>query len=227
MVKYINEIETKLIGYIKRKPGRHIICNRILQYIWRKRNMHNNTRIYDPQYQQSVEVGNYSYGTIKIKNDVTGRKLKIGNFCSIAEDVFFLLGIDHETKFISTFPIDVKILNNRKTEAISKGDIIINDDVWIGHGAIILSGVTINQGAIVAAGSIVTKDIPPYAIVGGIPAKIIKYRFDGKIIEKLNELDYGKLSYDFLKKNRDLFYHEIEDVEQIDEIICQLNKKHE
>ena len=97
-------------------------------------------------------------------------QLKIGSYCSIAPEVEFLLGEEHMTHTVSTFPF-----KNRFTganEAGSKGNIIVKDDVWIGRRATILSGVTIGQGAIVAAGAIVTKDIPPYSIlVGGLQSQ--------------------------------------------------------
>ena len=71
----------------------------------------------------------------------------------------------------------MKTIKIQSTEAFGKGDIIVEDDVWIGYGAVIMSGVTIKQGAVIAAGSVVVKDVPAYSIVGGAPAKIIKYRF--------------------------------------------------
>ena len=91
-------------------------------------------------------------------------------------------------------------------EAISKGDIIVDDDVWIGYGATILSGVHIGQGAVIAAGAVVTKDVPPYAIVGGVPAKVIKYRFSPEIIQQLMKLDYSKLTEDMIRERIDDLY---------------------
>lgn len=84
-------------------------------------------------------------------------------------------------------------------EAINKGDILVDDDVWIGYGVKIMSGVHNGQGAVIAAGAVVTKDVPPYAIVGGIPGKIIKYRFSEKIIKYMITLDYQRLEDDLLK----------------------------
>lgn len=76
-------------------------------------------------------------------------------------------------------------LQKVKHEATSKGDIVVKDDVWIGYGSIILSGVHIGQGAVIAAGSVVSHDVPPYAIVGGVPARLIKYRFSEEMTKKL------------------------------------------
>ena len=88
----------------------------------------------------------------------------------------------------------------------------IGNDVWIGYGAIIMSGVHINQGAVIAAGAVVTKDIPAYAIVGGVPAKVIKYRFDSEIIQELLKKDFEKLSYEMIGKNLDKLYNKVTDV---------------
>ena len=115
---------------------------------------------------------------------------------------------------ITTFPFKNWYCND-KGESISKGEIIIGDDVWIGWGATILSGVRIGQGAVVAAGAVVTTDVPPYAIVGGVPAKIIKYRFSDDIIEELKKIDYGKLDEKMIREHIGELYQKVENVEQI------------
>lgn len=89
---------------------------------------------------------------------------------------------------------------------ISKDNITVGDDVWIGYRSTILSGVQIGQGAIVAAGSVVTKDVPPYAIVGGVPAKVIKYRFPQEVIDKLVKADYSRLTSEKISKNLNEMY---------------------
>lgn len=80
----------------------------------------------------------------------------------------------------------------KEWETQAKGNIIVNDDVWIGDSALILSGVEIGQGAVIAAGAVVTEDVPPYAVVGGVPAKVIKYRFRDDVIKELVKIDYAK-----------------------------------
>lgn len=94
-------------------------------------------------------------------------------------------------------------------EAISKGDIIVKDDVWIGRNALIMSGVNIGQGAVIAAGAVVTKDVPPYAIVGGVPAKVIRYRFEEEIINELVNVDFDKFNVEFIRSNIDGFTCEV------------------
>ena len=86
-------------------------------------------------------------------------------------------------------------------EAWSKGPIVINDDVWLGTNALILSGIEIGQGAVIAAGAVVTNDIPPYAIAAGVPAKVIKYRFNQEMIDKLLQLDLGKMDEKYVQEH--------------------------
>lgn len=125
---------------------------------------------------------------------VNGDRLTIGRFCSIACGAKFLMtSANHAMKSLSTyvFPIFYEEWGHGMpvTEAWDRrGDIVIGNDVWIGYEAVILSGVTIGDGAIVAARSVVTKDVPPYTIVGGVPARTIRRRFDQETIDALLEL---------------------------------------
>lgn len=185
---------------------------------WRKNNQNNFTVVVNVFPEGLVNVGNYTYGPIKFLS-ITGNKLIIGNYCSIASGVTFLAGLDHPTKFISTYPFISRFASGK--DAVSKGDILIDDDVWIGYGATILSGVHIHQGAVIAAGAVVTKDVPPYAVVGGVPAEIIKYRFSLDIIKKLLKIEYSKLEPKDVIKNRNIFYKKINDEKELEEI-CKL-----
>lgn len=164
----------------------------------------------------TVSVGNYSYGIINLYNDLPDRKLIVGNFCSIGDEVSFILGLDHELKRISTYPFRVKIFGDDYIEAISKGDIVIKDDVWIGHNATILSGVTIGQGAVIAAGAVVSTDIPPYAIAAGVPARVVKYRFSDEIISQMIKIDYGKLDETMLRNHMEDLYKKVDNLEQLE-----------
>lgn len=190
---------------------------------WKRKNNHNFTSINKIMDIDKIIVGKYSYGIIDIlKHNDSNEKLNIGNFCSIAPNVQFILGSDHPYNCISTFPFKVKVCG-QQYEASSKGDINVFDDVWIGYSSIILSGVTINQGAIIAAGGVVTKDVPHYAIVGGNPAKIIKYRFDKDIIEKLVKIDFSKFDKELITNNVNDLYKKV-DNSTIDELIRIFNK---
>ncbi len=135
-------------------------------------------------------IGKHTYGwknlTI-LQNKGSESKVVIGSFCSLASNITIVTGGIHPVDWVSTFPFRAKWDLPRKFEdgmPYSKGEIEIGNDVWIGTNVLILSGVKIAHGAVVAAGSVVTKDVPPYSIVGGNPAKIIKYRFPN---EKINE----------------------------------------
>lgn len=147
-----------------------------------------------------VKIGRETYGTINIDSYDGKTKLYIGQYCSIANNVTFILGGEHNYKAISSYPFRKKILNQNEIYT-TRGDIIIDDDVWIGYGAIILSGVHIKKGAVIAAGAVVSKDVPEYSIVGGVPAKVIKYRFQDEIINQLMKFDYSILDREFIKKN--------------------------
>ncbi|WBV58523.1 CatB-related O-acetyltransferase [Chryseobacterium sp. Chry.R1] len=180
----------------------------IYTYRWKKINKHNFTYPVVIFPLEKVLVGNNTYGPLEVYS-YTRKKdefLCIGSFCSIAKGVKFILGGNHFSNFISTYPFKSFFLNEE--EAFSKGDIILEDDVWIGTDCLILSGVKLGQGCVVAAGSIVTKSFPPYSVIGGNPAKIIKKRFNDEIIEKLLKLDFNSLTDDFIKKNIDIFYSE-------------------
>ncbi len=199
-----------MLEFVKNKLKVKLINKR-----WRKKNPHNTTQIACITDINNIDVGNCSYGQLIVKNSGTSSKIIIGNFCSIGEDVEFLLGRDHYTNRLSTFPFKVKCIEQEKTEAISKGNIIVEDDVWIGNHVIILSGVRIGKGAIVAAGAVVSKDVPPYSIVGGVPAKVIRFRFPNEIIMELLKFDYSKCDKEWVRKHINELYEPIEFAEQV------------
>ncbi|MCI6767835.1 MULTISPECIES: DapH/DapD/GlmU-related protein [Porcincola] len=190
-----------MFGFIKEK-----VRKKKYQRCWRKGNQDNNTLPLNYFDLKAVKVGRYTYGGLNVYNYNVGQTLTIGSFCSIASDVMFILNADHPINNMSTFPFHVDVLKDKHYEATSKGDIIVDDDVWIGFRSTIMSGVHIGQGAVVAAGAVVTKDVPPYAIVGGVPAKIIKYRFSPEVIEQLLKLDYSKLTDDMIRERIDDLY---------------------
>lgn len=192
-----------------------LITEKIKNYIakrkWRKENAHNFTTIAFEVDLKKVIVGNGTYGELTVYNNGTDSVVKIGNYCSIGPNVAFLVGAEHEMGHISTYPFKTMILNEG-TETKSKGDIILDDDVWVGYGSIILSGVHIGQGAVIAAGSVVSKDVPPYAIIGGAPARVIRYRFDSAKIKRLLNLDFGKLDKELIYKHSELLYCKLENI---------------
>ena len=172
---------------------------------WRRLNRHNSTYLCGNYPFGMISVGNYTYGKIDINFFTNKEKLIIGNFCSIADGVKFVTGGNHFADRLLTFPVG-SIYNIGKDDGYTKGPIIVEDDVWIATNALILSGVTIGRGAIVAAGAVVVKDVPPYAIVGGNPAKILKYRFPLEIRESLMKMDFSLLTKEYIEQNIDFFY---------------------
>jgi len=159
--------------------------------IWRQRNQHNQTVIRNLFDFDKVSVGQATYGPLNIQEwGHPDEQLSIGHYVSISEGVTFLLGGNHPHQGITTFPVKVKFLGHAK-EAQTKGAITVGDDVWLGHNAMVMSGVKIAQGAVVAAGAVVSRDVPPYAIVAGNPARVVKYRFSDSIIQQLLRINYA------------------------------------
>ena len=177
---------------------------------WRKKNAHNRTIPGNRFKINKVTVGNYSYGKLNVfdYNDRHAGNLVIGDFCSIAKSVKFLLSGNHRYSSFLTYPINKIIFQNDTNE--SRGDIIIDDDVWLAENVIVLSGVHIHQGAVVAAGAVVCNDVPAYAIVGGVPAKVIKFRFEQEMINFLLSLDLKKIDKKFIDLNKDKFLYSLD-----------------
>jgi acetyltransferase-like isoleucine patch superfamily enzyme len=151
------------------------------------------------------EIGDFSY----VSANSRIRDAKIGKFCSIGSGVKIVLG-KHPTNFVSTHPAFYS--NNKPFLTFSNGmhydeysGVIIGNDVWIAEDAIITGGVKIGDGAIIAARAVVTKDVEPYSIVGGVPAKHIKFRFEENIRENLMKNKWWNNDITYLRKNHLLF----------------------
>lgn len=151
------------------------------------------------------EIGDYSYTNSNTYISYT----KIGKFCSIGSNVQFGMG-KHPTDLISTHPTFYS--NNKAFETFSNKnyfkeyeEILLGNDVWIGSNVTIMGGVNIGDGAIVAAGAIVTKDVKPYEIVGGVPAKHIKFRLEESIILKIQKTEWWNKDGKWLKQNYKMF----------------------
>ena len=179
---------------------------KMIKLKWRYKNRHNSTTLEFGTSINKIKVGRLTYGGLNVyeygKND---HNLIIGDFVSISHNVSFLLGGEHDYFNVTSFPF--KSILYGEQEALSKGDIVIDSDVWIGCNTTILSGVHIGQGAIIGAGSVVAKNVPPYSIYVG--NKVIKYRFSENIIKELLKIDFTKLSIDFIKNNLNYFYYHI------------------
>lgn len=147
-----------------------------------------------------VHKGHMSYGFPIIRGDISD--IYIGKFCSIAQDVIMDAGFHHRTDFVSTFPFNMfyNSAQGIKSHPHTKGEIHIGSDVWIGEGSLIMGGVTIGHGAIIGARSVVTKDVGNYQIVGGVPARHIRYRFSPPRIDQLLELKWWEFPEDKIEK---------------------------
>lgn len=174
--------------------------------------------------ESGIEIGDYTMYNDFVndprdfeKNNVlyhypiNGDKLKVGKFCSIACGAKFLFtSANHTMHSISTYPFPIFFeewgldVANITSAWDNKGDIVIGNDVWIGYEAVVLSGVTIGDGAIIGTRAVVTKDVPPYTIVGGIPAKPIRRRFSDEVISKLLEIQWWNWPENRIKENIDV-----------------------
>ncbi len=173
---------------------------------------------------KNIIVGDYTYfddrrhGPEKFEEynvlynyDFSKVKLIIGKFCAIAAETKFIMTGDHKLDAISTYPFPI-FENGWETayridELPVKGDIVVGSDVWFGYDCLIKGGVKIGHGAIIASRAVVVKDVPPYAIVGGNPAKVVKMRFDDKTIERLIRIAWWDWDIEKINRNLSLICH--------------------
>ncbi|NKC59753.1 CatB-related O-acetyltransferase [Vagococcus fluvialis] len=195
-----------------------------LQYNWKKQNRNNFTEPINIFSPEKVSVGFGTYGKLKvIMFGNPNEQLIIGKFCSISDNVEFLLGGEHHPQLLFNYPflINFKKNDSEFLDNTTKGPIIIGDDVWIGRNVLILSGVTIGNGAIVAAGSIISKDVPAYSIVA--TNKVIKNRFEKQITDLLKKCDYSIIGQKEIEKIIEIMYSESVTENQINQIFFGAN----
>jgi virginiamycin A acetyltransferase len=169
----------------------------------------------------NIEVGDFTYyddpdGPEHFENNVLyhfpfiGDRLRIGKFCALARGVKFIMnGANHQMDGISTYPFFIfgngwEAARPRPGDLPYKGDTVIGNDVWIGYDALIMPGVTIGDGAIVSSRSVVTSDVPPYAIVGGNPARTIRERFDADAVQRLLAIAWWNRPVEWITRHLDL-----------------------
>lgn len=165
-----------------------------------------------------IEIGEYTYyddpddsenfaRNVLYLYPFIGDKLIIGKFCALARGLKFIMnGANHKLSGVSTYPFQIfgcgweKMMPNLE-ELPYKGNTVVGNDVWIGYEAVVMPGVTIGDGAIVAARSVVTRDVPPYAVVGGNPATVRKYRFSDQVVARLLRLAWWHWPIDKISAN--------------------------
>lgn len=141
-------------------------------------------------------------------NNYFGGKVSLGKYCQVGRDVAFH-PTNHPISYLSTY-INKQLFEGELKSLKSESPIEIGNDVWIGHGVIVLSGIKVGNGAILAAGSIITKDVPAYAIMAGNPAKVLRKRFSDSLIEELEELKWWDKNDEELEYLKPLFFKNLD-----------------
>lgn len=191
---------------------------------WRRLNKHNYTYAKNFFPINNVSVGNKTYGELNINLGTNPiRRISIGNYCSIAPNVNFIIN-PHNYKFFSSWGWQRFEYNELDYNWETKVQIIVEDDVWIGQGAIILGGAVLHQGCVIGAGTVVSGDIPPYAVFAG--GRIIKYRFSQQVIKKLQNVAFDKIDESVVKRIRG--WHKVEITEDnVDQLLELLPLKNQ
>lgn len=154
-----------------------------------------------------VEVGRFTYGAPRLLLWDERERIRIGGFCSIADEVTIFGGGEHRTDWITTFPLRIALgdpLAGKDGHPATRGLTRIGNDVWLGYRAMVLSGVTVGDGAVVGAGAVVASDVPPYAIVAGNPARVVRYRFPQEVVARLLELRWWDWPLEKIRRHLDI-----------------------
>lgn len=205
-------------------PIKHLISSLLnkkkissLSFLSGKNRLHKTVALYRFVKVRKSTIGRYTY----VANNTYVECADIGQFCSIADNCRIGMG-SHSISLLSTSPIFSEARNGVKEQWIEtdlpttkRKRTVIGNDVWIGSHVLINSNVNVGDGAVIGAGAVVVKDVPPYAIVGGVPAKVIRYRFSEDVINELMQLKWWDMSEDILKKNIIFFQKDNIEVEDV------------
>lgn len=200
----------KILNFVKKIKLKNVIIEANVNIL--KSDLSNFTRICkNTTFKKSI-LGDYSY----IGENCFFENVKVGKFCSISKNVSIILGQHPSKTFVSTHPIfysirgqvGTRFISNQKFDEfklINEYSVVIGNDIWIGDGVKIMEGISIGDGAIIASGTVVTKNIEPYSINGGIPSKLIKYRFEEKYRNWLCSIKWWDKDINWIKKNAEFF----------------------
>jgi acetyltransferase-like isoleucine patch superfamily enzyme len=195
----LNKLEHIFVQIFKKLQTRNLIKQKD-----RDRNL-----VFHGSTQPRLNIGTHTYAnglTIYCWN--SDFELSIGKYCSIADNVTVIAGGEHHMERVSSYPFSDRwklVSENEQPKALDKGGIKIGHDVWIGHGATILSGVSIGHGAVIGAMAVVTKNVEPYSVVVGNPAKHIKSRFPETLVESLIKIKWWDWPENKIKESQELF----------------------
>jgi acetyltransferase-like isoleucine patch superfamily enzyme len=163
---------------------------------------------------RNAEIGEFTYAdwkTLRLRTWLPNEKIIIGKYCSIADGVTIFTGGQHRTDLASTYPIDILLvrMKDRDKGYQTTANTVVGNDVWIGSGVTILGGVSVGDGAVLASRAVVFADVPPYAIVAGNPAQVVRFRFSRKAVERLLKIAWWHWPADKVKANVEWFYRPI------------------
>jgi len=213
MISTVTPLGSKTIGKVKFLISWSIFILQIFKKLQTKNLIKKKHRdrnlVFHGSTQPKLNIGAHTYAnglTIYCWN--SDFELSIGKYCSIADNVTVIAGGEHHMEWVSTYPFADRwklVSEKEQPKALDKGEIKIGNDVWVGHGATILSGVIIGDGAVIGAMAVVTKNVEPYSVVAGNPAKFIKRRFPDSIVESLIKIKWWDWSENKIQESQELF----------------------
>jgi acetyltransferase-like isoleucine patch superfamily enzyme len=165
------------------------------------------TRLDERADLAEYDIGRFSWGHLTVSSRSPGTSLRVGQFCSFAYGAHVILGGEHRADYVSTYrfpaypPFKDDHQHLAEDTSVSRGAVTIGNDVWLGHQCLVLSGVTIGDGAIIGAGSVVRHDIAPYAVVAGNPARVAGFRFPPEQIEALLDIKWWDWPVDRIRSH--------------------------
>ncbi|MCZ8197289.1 MAG: CatB-related O-acetyltransferase [Flavobacterium sp.] len=208
---YVKWIEYKRRQFLKEIAQRGCVVSNKSAGYWKVK--YEGKNLIPERCQFLSDAISIGYATTLGVNNIISGEVIIGKYCQLGADIA-IHASNHPTSFLTTY-INHNLFEGELKKNVQHNKIIIGNDVWIGHGAILLGNIKIGNGAIIAAGSVVTKDVENYSIVAGVPAKKIKMRFSESVISEIENLKWWDKPYSELIEMKELFFKNLEDKESI------------